>query len=232
MYYATDNTVTIDNCNWIDGNGNSLADTDPNPSVHKFTLPVAGSLEGHLAYCVYSFATATSGLHENTATAYSTQTPSKTDNAFYATTSLTIVKNAVPDDAQDFSYTGSGPSGYNFGGGFNLDDDADGALPNSRTFTKLEPGAYALTESALPAGWTFSNLVCSDPDGGSSVNIGTRTATIDIDPGESITCTYTNSKLGSIVIIEDSIPNDAQDFSYTGAGPSGYNFGGGFQFGR
>jgi LPXTG-site transpeptidase (sortase) family protein len=225
---ATDNTVNIANCSWVDGDGNAFIDTDPSPTVFKFTLPAPDADEGHLAYCIYGSVSASSGLHQNTATASNDQTASKSDSAYYATTSLTIIKDAVPNDAQDFSYTGTGPSDYNFGGGFSLDDDADPTLPNSRTFTKLDPGTYTLTEGALPAGWSFSNLVCTDPDGGSSVNIGTRTATIDMDLGESITCTYTNTKLGSIVITKDSMPDDAQDFSYTGSGPSGYNFGGGF----
>ncbi len=226
---ATDNTVNIANCTWRDENGVAFPDTDPSGSIYAFTLPQADLLDnGHIAYCVYSSVLAAAGMRENTATVDSNETPTDSDNAYYATTSLTIVKDAVPNDAQNFTYSGSGPAGYNFGGGFSLDDDADGTLPNSRTFTKLVPGSYSLSEGALPSGWTLSSLVCTDPDGGSSVNLGTRTATIDIDPGESITCTYTNSKSGSIVIIEDSIPNDAQDFSYTGTGPSGYNFGGGF----
>jgi len=49
--------------------------------------------------------------------------------------------------------------------------------------------------------------VCSDPDSGSSVNLGTRTATIDLDAGETVTCTFTNtdpSVSGDIIYVSSS----------------------------
>lgn len=113
-------------------------------------------------------------------------------NCTYANTkqgSITIIKDAVPNDAQDFAFTTTG-TGLS---GFSLDDDADGALPNTRTFGNLTPGTYGVTETAL-AGWDLSNLVCADPDTGSVVNVAARAATIDLDAGETITCTYTNTR--------------------------------------
>src|SRR5918995_2167734 len=41
-----------------------------------------------------------------------------------------VVKDAIPDDPQDFSFSTSG-----LGAGFDLDDDGDAALPNSKSFT-------------------------------------------------------------------------------------------------
>ncbi|MDO8614304.1 MAG: hypothetical protein Q7T33_01030 [Dehalococcoidia bacterium] len=129
---------------------------------------------------------------------------------------IQIVKNAVPDNAQDFSFTCSGALGS-----FNLDDDADGTLSNTKMFNTVTPGTYTCTENGPPTFWSLSALVCSDPDSGSSTNLGTRTATIDVDPGETITCTYTNNGSGSIVIIKDAVPNNAQDFSFTCSGSLG-----------
>src|SRR4051794_14378947 len=123
--------------------------------------------------------------------------------------SITIVKDAVPNDGQDFAFTGDV-------GAFSLDDDANATLPSTRTFTNLDPGSYAVTEGAL-SGWDLTGLSCDD-NAGTTVNIGTRTATIDLDPGQDITCTYTNTKRGSITIIKDASPNDPQDFAYTGLG--------------
>ncbi|MFL5641830.1 MAG: isopeptide-forming domain-containing fimbrial protein, partial [Chloroflexota bacterium] len=123
--------------------------------------------------------------------------------------SITIVKDAVPNDAQDFAFTGDV-------GAFSLDDDSNATLPSTRTFTNLDPGSYAVTEGAL-SGWDLTGLSCDD-NAGTTVNIGTRTATIDLDPGQDITCTYTNTKRGSITIIKDASPNDPQDFAYTGLG--------------
>src|SRR3954469_11266593 len=123
--------------------------------------------------------------------------------------SITIIKDAVPNDAQDFAFTGDV-------GSFSLDDDSNATLPSTRTFTNLDPGSYSVTEGPL-AGWDLTGLSCDD-NAGTTVNIGTRTATIDLDPGQDITCTYTNTKRGSITIIKDASPNDPQDFAYTGLG--------------
>jgi len=99
---------------------------------------------------------------------------------------IRVVKDALPDDPQDFTFTGSF-------GMFLLDDDSDPTLPNRRTFENLSPGVYTVTEAAL-AGWDFSSIVVSDPDGGSSVDLANRTAVIELDPGESITVLFTNAQ--------------------------------------
>lgn len=126
--------------------------------------------------------------------------------------SITIVKDAQPNDAQDFAYSGGL-------GAFSLDDDGNplNDLSNTTTFSNLVPGSYPVTETAA-AGWDLTNLTCDDGDGGTTTSTTTRTATIDLDPGQDITCTFVNSKRGSIVIIKDAVPNDAQDFHYATTG--------------
>lgn len=107
--------------------------------------------------------------------------------------SITIVKDAAPNDAQDFAFTTTGTGLSNF----SLDDDADATLLNTRTFNGLAPGSYTVTEGAV-ASWALTNLICADPDSGSTVNLGTRVATIDLDAGENIACTYTNTKAATL----------------------------------
>ena len=70
--------------------------------------------------------------------------------------SVTIAKDSVPNDAQDFQfYFGTSPGT----GGFMLDDDdgasgADGTYSNIKTFTGLTAGTYYyVNEGSLPAGW-------------------------------------------------------------------------------
>ncbi|MGD2057417.1 MAG: hypothetical protein PVI04_01700, partial [Anaerolineales bacterium] len=140
---------------------------------------------------------------------------------------ITISKDALPDAAQDFSFSGSGPAGFDFAGGFSLDDDADGTLPSTLTFNGLTPGTYSLTEGPV-SGWSLTGLICDDPDSGSSVDVTARSATIDLDAGETIACTFINSQLGTIAIVKDSQPDAAQDFAFSGSGPEGFDFGGGF----
>ena len=116
--------------------------------------------------------------------------------------SITIVKDAVPNDAQDFAFTTTG-TGLS---AFSLDDDADATLSNTRTFNNLAAGAYSVTETTL-TGWTLSNLACVDPDNGSTVNVGTGVANIDVDLGENVTCTYTNTRnTADLVITKTNTP--------------------------
>ncbi|MBC8509534.1 MAG: hypothetical protein H8D34_32180, partial [Chloroflexi bacterium] len=100
--------------------------------------------------------------------------------------SITIIKDTQPDDAQDFAYSGTL-------GAFDLDDYADATLSNTAIFNNLTPGTFTVTEGVV-SGWVLDDLSCVDPDGGSSTSVGTRTATIDVDAGENVTCTFTNQQ--------------------------------------
>jgi uncharacterized repeat protein (TIGR01451 family) len=88
-----------------------------------------------------------------------------------------VVKQASPEGGTTFAFTGDlGP--------FDL---AVPAQP-SRTFDNLAPGTYTVTE-AIPAGWVLSGLTCDD---GSSTNLTTATATVELAAGENVTCTFSN----------------------------------------
>ncbi len=66
----------------------------------------------------------------------------------------------------------------------------------------LVPGSYTVTELA-PNYWELTDLVCVDPDGGSTVDLASATATIDLDAGETVSCTFTNTKYGRIVVVKE-----------------------------
>jgi len=101
-----------------------------------------------------------------------------------------IVLDSVPDDPQDFDFdpTLNEP-------GFALDDDADPALPNSKDLAD-DPDTYLVFQEGEPPGWDLTAIECLDPDGGSSGNLGNLWANIDLDPGEAVQCTFTNTKTG------------------------------------
>ncbi len=122
------------------------------------------------------------------------------------TGSITIVKDAAPNDPQDFAFAGLG--------GFTLDDDTDPTLSNTFTASGLASGTYDVTET-VPADWSLSGIECNDGDGGTTVE--GATVHVDLDPGQNITCTFTNSRDATVTIVKDAVPNAAQDFGFTGS---------------
>ena len=138
---------------------------------------------------------------------------------------LTIVKDATPNDAQDFGFHGSGPMGQ-YILPFTLDDDAgaagaDNQHASSKTFT-LPLGSYTITED-MTQGWTVGSIVCTPA--GATVNLANRQFTLNLTNGADVTCTFNNQKntaqdTASLTIIKDATPNDAQDFAFHGFGPN------------
>lgn len=98
---------------------------------------------------------------------------------------ITIIADTVPDDPQDITFTGTL-------GAFSLDDDADGTLSNTATFTQQIPGTFTVTQGD-PSPANFGGISCSDGASATPSTSAGQTATINLDPGESVTCTFTNS---------------------------------------
>ncbi|HSQ22488.1 MAG TPA: hypothetical protein VLQ52_06815, partial [Coriobacteriia bacterium] len=120
--------------------------------------------------------------------------------------SVTIVKQTVPQDAGGQLFAFAGDLGaFSLTGG------------ESNTVSSLEPGTYDVTET-LPAGWELTQITCVDPDGGSTFNLATSTASIDLDAGEHVTCTFLNTAQGSVTIVKQTVPQDAggQLFAFAG----------------
>ena len=135
--------------------------------------------------------------------------------------SLVIVKNTLPDDAQDFAYTVSG-TGL---APFTLDDDADAALSNTQTFNSLAAGGtYTVTETAV-AGWSVTNISCTGATS-STVTIGAAggfeagdtAVSVVLAAGETVTCTFENTAILSVVTTktaaDTSIPETGQSVTY------------------
>lgn len=120
--------------------------------------------------------------------------------------SVTIVKQTDPAGAPDqFDFTGAL-------GGFSLTGAAGG---NSRSFD-VAAGSYAVTESAKP-GWDLTLLTCDD---GSAIS--GRTANIAVSPGENVSCTYRNTKEGSITVAKQTEPDGStEQFDFAGDAPLG-----------
>lgn len=113
---------------------------------------------------------------------------------------ITIIKDTVPDAAQDFDYTtlADSPAPALSPLTFKLDDDADGTLSTTKVYTNVTPGTYHVTETAV-TGYVLTSLTCTATGAGSS---GTQDVTVPIDPYKAdivvanlgeVTCTYVNT---------------------------------------
>jgi hypothetical protein len=124
-----------------------------------------------------------------------------------------IVIDKVTDPANDlqkfdFTLTG-GPSNLNQS--FQLDDDD---TPHD-SGAVLAGSGYSAAET-VPAGWDLTSATCDD----SNSTVGN----IDVSPGETVTCTFTNTKRGNIVV--EKVTNGGTDtFEFTSGtlSPSPFN---------
>jgi hypothetical protein len=94
---------------------------------------------------------------------------------------IIVEKQTVPDGAGPFNFSGAvaGPIG-------------DGG---QLVATNVTPGAHTVTEDPAP-GFTLTDITCDDDDSAtpSTGDVTARTATFQVDPGEIVTCFFTNSE--------------------------------------
>lgn len=133
--------------------------------------------------------------------------------------SITIDKVTDPAGAtQSFGFTATGAGTSNF----SLTDTAD-----PQVFNGLVPGNYSFTELAA-AGWDLTALNCTESVStvGSSLSVGTRVASIKLDPSENVVCTYNNAlQRGSITVDKVTDPaGSTQEFTFTPSYNSGATF--------
>jgi hypothetical protein len=84
---------------------------------------------------------------------------------------------------------------------------------------KLAVGVYTI-QAIAPAGWRVAAIAClGERDAGSSYDIATGTAHIDLDARETLGCTFTLALAApgaTLTIRHEATPADDQDFAYTG----------------
>ena len=96
---------------------------------------------------------------------------------------------------------------------------------------QLVAGSYNVAE-IVPAGWDLTGLACvatstlKDPNNGSAAttSLVTASAAVTLEPGDTVTCTFTNTQRGQIIVRKD-VPDAAalgaarnQAFSFTQTG--------------
>lgn len=185
--------------NWISADADGKVDFGQVPTLTNHTIYEQGPDGYHLSSvsCTKSYTDNQNGSVTTTVDKGGTTVCTFNNNVDKGT--ITIVKVADPKDSQDFGFTTTG-TGLN---NFSLDDDTDDTLPNTITFSNLYPRAYSVKENSV-GGWDLTDLSCVESGGqsvnNSTVDINNREAILRLEPGENITCTFTNTKRGSISV--------------------------------
>lgn len=141
--------------------------------------------------------------------------------------SITIIKDAQPDDPQDFSFVTS----TNLPGGFVLDDDSDSTLSNTKIFSDLLPDTYTITEVVAGlSDWTSGGVSCTSNILNKGYVGASLTASINLQAGENVTCVFTNLKIPTLTVTKNIVPsNDPGLFNlFIGSTQVGTNQGNGF----
>jgi uncharacterized repeat protein (TIGR01451 family) len=117
---------------------------------------------------------------------------------------IIVSKETEPDtDPQVFSFAASYDQD-----GFSLSDG------ESNDSGDLDAGTYSVSEN-VPAGWDLSSVVCSGEQ---------ASGAIELAAGQTVTCIFTNTKRGTIIVEKQTAPNNASgsfSFSGTAAGSIG-----------
>ncbi len=131
--------------------------------------------------------------------------------------SVTIIKDAVPDDLPDFQFTSGPVADQCPPAGFLLDDDGsldggDDTLLDSATFP-LTAGCNTVNifREIVPTGWVLTNIACTvspisggtvpvttvtiGPGGGPAFDPGDTEVSFDLAVEEAVTCTFTNGRV-------------------------------------
>ena len=112
-----------------------------------------------------------------------------------ATGNIVVVKHTDPDgDPQEFSFTTDYTDPFSLSDG-EQNDSGD-----------LAAGTYSVSES-VPEGWELTSATCDD---------GSDPSEIGLDDGETVICTFNNTKQGNIVVVKQTNPDgDPQEFGFT-----------------
>jgi Domain of unknown function DUF11/Bacterial Ig domain len=235
-------TITVDNAGPDDATGVTVMETLPAGVTFDSTTGCGEDPNGVVSCTLGTIATgdsasftvdvtvdaSTSGVITNQAAVSSDLTdPDTSDNVVSETTTvdglgtINIVKLSDPSGGTGYAFTDdiAAPNS------FSLDDT------ETKTFTDVAIGTYVVTE-VDPSPQTLTAIVCDDGTSTtpSTVDVGTRTATIEVDPGENVTCTFSNNRNLAPTITTAATANAAEnqtaavdvdttdDFSSEGAG--------------
>ena len=107
---------------------------------------------------------------------------------------IKITKQATPSDGTQFGYSTSGglnPATFSLLAG------------SSQAYSKLQPGAYSVSENAPAGGWAFDSLSCPTVSGpGTGVQVAGSTVNITLGFLGNVECTYVNKRKPQVKVVK------------------------------
>ncbi len=181
------------------------------PSAGVITWNIGSMASGATAVCNISVtAPGSTGIVTNNASLASTTHDSDTSNntasedtAVQLPGTIIINKTTTPAGGTSFGFTDdiAAPNSFTLNDG------------QSKTFLNVFPGSYTVTENDPTLAYDLTGLTCDDNN--SIANIGTRTATINVEAGETVTCTFSNTKRGTILVQKAASQGDPNNPNQT-----------------
>ncbi|MDQ0895357.1 prealbumin-like fold domain-containing protein [Agromyces ramosus] len=132
---------------------------------------------------------------------------------------IKIIKNVAGANGT-FDFTTTVP-----GGPFSITTTGDGKT-GSKDYTSVPAGIYTVTETTPAPAYDLTGLSCTDDATGvaSTGDMATGVATINLEPGELVTCTYTNTQRGNIIVTKQTNPDGSStEFDFTLTGQPDFN---------
>jgi hypothetical protein len=108
---------------------------------------------------------------------------------------------------------------------FEFTGDASGTIGGGESITVLNrtPGEYDATE-IVPEGWMLSDISCDDDN--STGDTASAKATFNVEAGETVTCTFTNTKLATITVekvLDGEVTDELTSFAFTSSFDEPFN---------
>ena len=100
-----------------------------------------------------------------------------------------------------------------------LTDGLNGSVTFNNVLVPKDGEPYSIVETDPTPEYDGTEVVCSSADADDTSSGGDTTpltGSIDLDNGETVTCTFTNTERSTIVIVKDADPDSAADFAFTG----------------
>ena len=124
---------------------------------------------------------------------------------------IEIVKSIRGESTGDFRFTV--PPSLDPSGQFVLSPTV-AAGSAKRVFENVVPGDYPVTELAPPAGFALLSITCTDPTGNTTTDVASRTASIRVAPGETVSCNYLNVTTATLLLGAVSVEGQGR-FGFT-----------------